>query len=168
MSNMSNMSNMCHTDAVSTQSQQTGSLSTKTKQCSHGYRCKSNCKKCSPHLLCKHQLFKRRCVSCTGGCEHGKKSYCCMICNSSLTCVHGVWKYSCSTCNPPKPKNTAGFDRLSLSIEATIIRKTSDKTQFTKYCKEHFTRHDESTILFGSYHTQSEFVKTLWTYDDTE
>ena len=172
-------------DVLSSKSKQTGSLSTKTKNCTHGYQNKANCKKCSPHLVCKHNLFKRRCVACTGGCEHGKKRYACMKCNPNLSCVHGVWKYACPTCNPPKPKNTDEFKRFSSFMEAKVIRvKACCKDQFTYSVKvvknaetlkakqdiesAWSTPHDEHSLSFCSFQTQSEFAKALWTYVHTE
>ena len=160
-------------------------MDTKTKNCPHGYQSKSNCKRCSPHLVCKHNLFKRRCVACTGGCEHGKKKYSCMQCNPNLVCVHGAWKYSCGTCNPPKQKNTDEFSRFSAVMEAKVIRVQLSRTeQFTHAANVVQTRkavkakqdikstwsseHDEPSLSFCSYETQSEFAKALWTYVCTE
>ena len=171
-------------DVFSTKSQQAGA-SSKSKMCPHGYRSKSNCKKCSPQLLCKHNLFKRRCVACTGGCEHGKKPYSCMTCNPNLTCTHGVWKYACSTCNPPKPKNSDEFKRFSCFTEAKIIcAKACGKEQFMHSVQEETTPktskaqqdiqsacinlQDDSVLLFSTYRTQSEFAKALWTYVHNE
>ena len=171
-------------DGFSSKSQQT-STSSKSKMCPHGYQSKSNCKRCSPQLVCEHNLFKRRCVACTGGCEHGKKPYSCMTCNPNLTCAHGVWKYACSTCNPPKPKNSDEFKRFSCFTEAKIIRaRIRCKEQFTHSVKRVttlktsktqqeiqsacITPHKEPALSFCTYQLQSAFAKTLWTYDNTE
>ena len=171
-------------DVFSSESQQTRT-SSKSKMCPHGYQSKANCKRCSPQLVCEHNLFKRRCVTCTGGCEHGKKPYSCMTCNPNLTCVHGVWKYACSTCNHPKPKNSAKFEKFSCFMKAKIIHaKTCCKEQFTHSVKRvttlktlkakqdmqsaSITPHDEPALSFCTFQLQSAFAKALWTYDDTK
>ena len=152
-----------------------------TDICPHGSRRRSNCKRCSAHLVCQHNMFKRRCVACTGGCEHGKKRYACMTCNPNLTCVHGVWKYSCPTCNPPKLKNTADFMQFKQAADPSIIRvKTcwNSKEQFThpvRYCtvpghkKATYTGkepHDQHELSFVSYEMQRELVQSLWQNTD--
>ena len=178
-------------DGFSSKSQQTRT-SSKSKMCPHGYQSKSNCKRCSPQLVCEHNLFKRRCVACTGGCEHGKKPYSCMTCNPNLTCVHGVWKYACPTCNYPKPKNSAEFKKVSCFTKAKIIRaKACCQEQFTHSVKKVTTLktlkllqtkqdiksagitpydepYDEPALSFCTYQLQSAFAKALWTYDDTK
>ena len=138
---------------------------TTAQNCPHGYQNKANCRQCSPHLLCKHNIFKRRCVACTGGCEHGKKKYACMRCNPKLVCVHGVWKYSCPTCNQPKPKNTPDFKKLASVEDANIIRVTT-RCKFednfmtaVRYC----TAPDGAdTTPLWAYEVQRELAQSLW------
>ena len=126
--------------------------------CSHGYQNKANCKKCSPHLMCRHDTFKRRCVICTGGCEHGKKRYACMKCNASLLCVHELWKYSCPVCWGNKAvtkKNTAQWGKI---MRVKMCQKAKD--QFMHPAK-HITK-DDQTSSFLSYEMQTDFVESLW------
>lgn len=145
-----------------------------TDICPHGCRRRSNCKRCSVHLVCQHNMFKRRCVVCTGGCQHGKKRYACMTCNPNLTCVHGVWKYSCPTCNPPKLKNTAEFKQAAYPsiIRAKISYKFQEQfTHPVRYCTvsggENATRtgtapDDQQDLSLVSYEMQRELVQSLW------
>ena len=143
---------------------------TKTKVCPHGRNRSSNCKYCSPHLQCEHNKLRRKCVACTGGCEHGKKPNACMHCNRNLMCTHGLWKYSCKRCNLPKLKNTAAFIKPPPVPQPGIIRvKTRVKVhdQFMKavwYCTAPDGAdpedHQASSLL--SYDMQRELVQSLW------
>ena len=156
---------------------------TKTKVCAHGRNRMSNCKWCSPHLQCEHNRLRRRCVACTGGCEHGKKPNACMHCNPNLMCKHSLWKYSCKLCNTPKLKNTAAFMKVPAVPQPKIIRvKTRVKAndQFMKavrYCTapdgEDATRagaapeagadpQDQQASSLLSYDMQRELVQSLW------
>lgn len=146
-----------------------------TKLCIHGLSDKSNCKWCSPHLQCEHNKLRRRCVVCTGGCEHGKKKNQCMHCNPNLMCMHGLWKYSCRQCNPPKLKNTADFIKPPRVPEPEIMRaKDSLKVnehfmKAVRYCiapdgENTGAPEDEQACTFLSYDQQCELVKALWTY----
>lgn len=149
---------------------------TKTKLCPHGRNRSSNCKLCSPHLQCEHNKLRRRCVACTGGCEHGKKPNVCMQCNPNLMCKHSIWKYSCRQCNMPKLKNTAAFIKPPPIPQPGIIRvkprfKVNDQfTETVRYCtaldNEDATRagtpEDQQASSLLSYHMQRTLVQSLW------
>ena len=152
---------------------------TKTKVCAHGRNRMSNCKWCSPHLQCEHNRLRRRCVACTGGCEHGKKPNACMHCNPNLMCKHSLWKYSCKLCNTPKLKNTATFVKVPAVVPAVpqpkIIRvktRVNANDQFMKavrYCTAPDGEDtgagaagDEQASSFLSYDMQRELAQALW------
>ena len=147
---------------------------TKTKVCAHGRNRMSNCKWCSPHLQCEHNKLRRRCVACTGGCEHGKKPNTCMHCNPNLMCKHSLWKYSCRQCNTPKLQNTAAFIKPPEAPRPGIIRVTPVKVKdhfmkAVRYCTVPHGENmgdgaaeDEQASSFLSYDMQRELAQALW------